>query len=141
MILSFALTLATAQFGPTTPPLGLRLVDESDSLLVRIMALDQQLRAPAPTWAAPVSGTGLGIAAVTFGLTALGVSTGATGLVVVFMVLGTMIGIVGLIGGIVAGVYGFAEAARRAQLEERRERLLEELDRRRATFAAVPRSA
>jgi hypothetical protein len=141
MILAFALTLTTAQLGPSTPPLGLRLVDESDSMLVRIMALDQQLRAPAPTWAAPLSGAGLGVAALTFGLTALGVSTGATGAVVLVMVLGTMLGIVALIGGIVAGVYWFAEAARRAQLEERRERLLEELDRRRATFAAVPRSA
>ncbi|MDP1918770.1 MAG: hypothetical protein Q8L14_21155 [Myxococcales bacterium] len=141
MILAFALTLATAQFSPTAPPVGLRLIDASDSLLVRIMALDHQLRAPAPTWAAPLSGAGLGVAALTFGLTALGVSTGATGIVVLFMVLGTMLGIVGLIGGVVAGVYGFAEAARRAELEERRERLLDELDRRRATFAAVPRSA
>ena len=141
MILAFALTLATAQFGPSSPPPGLRLVDASDSLLVRIMALDQQLRAPAPTWAAPLSGAGLGIAALTFGLTALGVSAGATGIVVLFMVLGTMLGIVGFIGGVVAGVYGFAEAARRAELEERRERLLNELDLRRATFAAVPRSA
>lgn len=141
MILTLALTLATAQFSPSAPPLGLRLIDSSDSLLVRIMALDQQLRAPPPTWAAPLSGAGLGVAALTFGLTAIGVSTGATGIVVLVMVLGTMLGIVGLIGGVVAGVYGFAEAARRAELEERRERLLEELDRRRATFAAVPRSA
>jgi hypothetical protein len=141
MILAFALTLATAQFESSTPPLGLRLVDEGDSLLVRIMALDQQLRAPAPTWAAPLSGAGLGIAALTFGLTALGVSTGVTGAVVLVLVLGTLLGIVALIGGIVAGVYGFAEAARRAQLEERRERLLEEFDRRRATSAAAPRSA
>jgi hypothetical protein len=141
MILAFALTLATAQFSPADPPVGLRLIDASDSLLVRIMALDQQLRAPAPTWAAPLSGAGLGVAALTFGLTALAVSAQATGIVVLFMVLGTMLGIVGFIGGVVAGVYGFAEAVRRAELEERRERLLEELDRRRATFAAVPRSA
>ncbi|MBE2251215.1 MAG: hypothetical protein IAE78_16870 [Myxococcus sp.] len=140
MILSLALSLCTAQL--LAPPLpAARLVDERDALVVRILALDQQLRAPAPTWAAPLTGGGLGVAALTFGLTALGVSTGATGLAVAFMVLGSMLGVVALIGGIVAGLYGHAEAVRRAQVEERRERLLQELERRSATSAAGPRSA
>lgn len=135
-----AFGLQLASLAPTRPAVGsaaaqvLRpptraLSDDTEWLVRQILSIDQQLRAPAPTWVAPVVGGGIIVSATTFGLTALGVSLGASGLVVLAMVMGTLLGVVGLVVAGVAGFYGWAEATRRAQLEERRARLIEQLER------------
>lgn len=152
MLLTVALitTLAQPLTPPPSPPPGsffatglptARLVDDRDALLSRIMAIDHQLRQPAPTYVGPLVGGGLGLAGLTFGLTVLGISLKATGIVVALMVLGTMAGVVGLIGAVVAGIYGWGEAVRRAQMDERREKLLEQLDQSLSrASAATPRT-
>lgn len=120
------LSQAPYQYPPPLP--GFVAYDNRQSMVARIMALDAQLRTPAPDWAAPVVGIGLGISAVTFGLTAYGLATNAGPVATIFMVLGTMLGIVTGIAGITAGFVGHAEALRRADTEARRERLMRELE-------------
>lgn len=133
MTLAISLWLVLAQPGLTyqsyAPPLpGVRVYDDRQSLVARIMALDAQLRTPTTDWAAPLIGIGLGLSAVTFGLTAYGVATNAGPVATIFMVLGTMLGIVTGIASITAGFVGHAEASRRADTEARRERLMREFE-------------
>ncbi len=146
MVLTATLLLLASQSPPPPPPIapplpGARLLDDRDSLLTRIMAMDSQLRAAKPTAAAPIAGVGIGVAAIAFGLTALGISLNASGVVVLFLVLGSMAGVVGVIAAIVAGLFGWSEEVRRAQLSERRDRLMLELEQRLSpSSAAMPRT-
>lgn len=135
MILSLALTLATAQPGlltaPPVPPVeGFRLIEDRDGLVTRILALDRQLRAPGATWAVPAAGIGLGLGALTFSVAAIGFLGGTTTTAGVFLGLGALVGVVATIVGMVAGFFAYADALRRAQLDERRQRLIDELERR-----------
>lgn len=144
MTLTLSLLIITAQ-PMLAPPLpapttGFRLLPD-EGLASRILAMDQQLRAPAPTWAAPATGISFGVSALTIGLSVFAVTTQVTGIAVLFVVLGVMTGIVAAIIGMVAGFFGWGDAVRRAQLQERRDRLLDELEKRSPTSAALPRSA
>jgi hypothetical protein len=132
LTLALALTLAQPSLAP--PPLpgpstGFRLVPD-DGLVTRILALDRQLRTPPPTWAAPLTGAGLGLGALTFSLAAVGLSSRPTVTATLFLVLGALLGSLASIGGTVAGLVGYGEAVRRAELDERRQRLVDELARR-----------
>lgn len=133
-MLAVALTLSLAQAPLAPPPLpgpgtGFRLVRD-DGLATRILALDRQLRSPGPTWAAPIAGAGLGLGALTFSLATIGLSNRPTTVATLFLVLGALLGTLTSIGGTVAGLVGYGEAVRRAQLDDRRQRLLDELERR-----------
>ncbi|MBL8917937.1 MAG: hypothetical protein JNJ54_03680 [Myxococcaceae bacterium] len=134
-MLAVALALALAQPSIAPPPLplpspsGFQVVPD-DGLITRILALDRQLRAPAPTWAAPVAGAGLGLGALTFSLAAVGLMNRPTVSATLFLVLGVLLGSLTTIGGTVAGVVGYGEAVRRAELDDRRQRLVDELERR-----------
>lgn len=148
MILSLVLTLATAQPGqltaPPVPPVdGFRLIEDRDGLVTRILALDRQLRAPRATWAVPAAGVGLGLGALTFSVATIGLMGRPSTAAGVFLGLGALVGVVATIVGMVAGFFAYADALKRGQLDERRQRLIDELERRAQppTSAAPPRSA
>ncbi|MER2563347.1 MAG: hypothetical protein ABTQ32_21645 [Myxococcaceae bacterium] len=144
MTLTLSLLIITAQplLAPPlpAPTTGFRLMPD-DGLASRILAMDSQLRAPAPTWAAPAAGASFGVSALTLGLSVFAVTNHITGIAVLFVVLGVMVGVIAAIVGIVAGFFGWGDAVRRAQIQERRDKLLDELDKRSPTSAALPRSA
>ena len=78
MTLTLALLIISAQ-PMLAPPLpapttGFRLLPD-EGLASRILAMDQQLRAPAPTWAAPATGVSFGVSALTIGLSVFAVTT------------------------------------------------------------------
>ncbi len=81
------------------------------------------------------------ISALTLGLSVFAVTNHVTGIAVLFVVLGVMVGVIAAIVGVVAGFFGWGDAVRRAQIQERRDKLLDELEKRSPTSAALPRSA
>lgn len=133
-MLALALALTLAQPSLVPPPLprpspSFHVVPD-DGLVTRILALDRQLRAPAPTWAAPIAGAGLGLGALTISLAVVGLRGRPTVTATLFLVLGVLLGSLTTIGGTVAGLVGYGEAVRRADLDDRRQRLIDELERR-----------